>query len=528
MRKLKYIKIFEAFKSNKLTKTLKYTKSESREFLSLLRNVLRNIDFPESEISDEYFEYMPFKKALYYTKTVSTEKCIATSNQEFPDHGIDGEACKDGKIRRMWGSRQRSVTCPRCEGTGIKRERPELKLVKFWFDMDGNFITGSAFDGTVLKTSKLDDNLKNYDVVKEVEDLQSLQNGSIVLFVRNGDGKEIIGYKYDKYLIQNEIRGDTPWSFSYRNLARYSFNYIYDTISKIKLLKPKADLPVDPYSWNLSIRSRGDVVRSSCENNIKRANFALILDIDKVKKSKFDKVNDIQIRRIGLKDGAFLSNEEIKRRNIKGYISKISKSFDASNISDDLSDTKRLAEKLFRNRYALFVLLGTNNRLSGIIDSLYNFIEADGDDSQPRKMEELNYNIENSIKSSYNSNLSKNLPYVLNRIDKEFGKESTNKKLLNKMIETSELIHGVISSSKIETIEDLEVLNMKLNSIKSLFTTYNTHNLVKVANMCNHIYSRSEDQAFDTITSRYYSVGESEKNIAIKRMSVIDNIIKKL
>jgi len=26
--------------------------------------------------------------------------------------------------------------------------------------MDGNFITGSAFDGTVLKTSKLDDNLK--------------------------------------------------------------------------------------------------------------------------------------------------------------------------------------------------------------------------------------------------------------------------------------------------------------------------------------------------------------------------------
>jgi len=231
-------------------------------------------------------------------------------------------------------------------------------------------------------------------------------------------------------------------------VARYSFNYRYDTISKIKLLKPKADLPVDPYSWNLSIRSRGDVVRSSCENNIKRANFALILDIDKVKKSKFDKVNDIQIRRIGLKDGAFLSNEEIKRRNIKGYISKISKSFDASNISDDLSDTKRLAEKLFRNRYALFVLLGTNNRLSGIIDSLYNFIEADGDDSQPRKMEELNYNIENSIKSSYNSNLSKNLPYVLNRIDKEFGKESTNKKLLNKMIETSELIHGVISSYK--------------------------------------------------------------------------------
>ena len=55
MRKLKYIKIFEAFKSNKLTTTLKYTKSESREFLSLLRNVLRNIDFPESDLEESQY-----------------------------------------------------------------------------------------------------------------------------------------------------------------------------------------------------------------------------------------------------------------------------------------------------------------------------------------------------------------------------------------------------------------------------------------------------------------------------------------
>jgi hypothetical protein len=91
MSKLQHIKLFEAFESIKLTKTLGYIKdkSDKNNFLDRLKRVCGSIDFPYSKLSDEFFEYLPFKKALDKAAIVTDEPCVATSRSEFPEHSIE-------------------------------------------------------------------------------------------------------------------------------------------------------------------------------------------------------------------------------------------------------------------------------------------------------------------------------------------------------------------------------------------------------------------------------------------------------
>ena len=55
---MKYIKLFEAFESSKLSKTLKFIKDEESklEFIQSIRKVCDNIEFPVSKLKDEYFQ----------------------------------------------------------------------------------------------------------------------------------------------------------------------------------------------------------------------------------------------------------------------------------------------------------------------------------------------------------------------------------------------------------------------------------------------------------------------------------------
>ena len=62
MNNLKYIKLFEAFESIKLTKTLGFiNKGSNAIFISQLKTIASKLDFPISKYSDDYFQYLPFK-----------------------------------------------------------------------------------------------------------------------------------------------------------------------------------------------------------------------------------------------------------------------------------------------------------------------------------------------------------------------------------------------------------------------------------------------------------------------------------
>jgi hypothetical protein len=79
MRQLKYIKLFEAFESIKLTKILGYINQESRiGFIKKLESISRQYDFHMSNFSDDMFQYLSFKKALNVKLEEKTEPCKET------------------------------------------------------------------------------------------------------------------------------------------------------------------------------------------------------------------------------------------------------------------------------------------------------------------------------------------------------------------------------------------------------------------------------------------------------------------
>ena len=65
MPEMKYLMLFEAFESKILSKTLGYINtSDKSSFMDRIKRLCKTIDFPLSKMSDEYFEYLPFKSAL--------------------------------------------------------------------------------------------------------------------------------------------------------------------------------------------------------------------------------------------------------------------------------------------------------------------------------------------------------------------------------------------------------------------------------------------------------------------------------
>lgn len=150
MKNLKHIQIFEAFESRILSKTLGYIESNDRStFMDRLKRLCKSIDFPLSKMSDEYFEYLPFKSALNRAAMTGDEPCEATSKSEFPQYAVAGEKCTNGKIKRQWGARTRDVVCPVCNGSGVKPKKSEIKLVKFWFTAEGKLVANTLVDGMI-------------------------------------------------------------------------------------------------------------------------------------------------------------------------------------------------------------------------------------------------------------------------------------------------------------------------------------------------------------------------------------------
>ena len=66
MKNLQHLQLFEAFESTKLSKTLGFIKEKKDKeiFLEKIKNICQSIDFPYSKLSDEFFDYLPFKSAL--------------------------------------------------------------------------------------------------------------------------------------------------------------------------------------------------------------------------------------------------------------------------------------------------------------------------------------------------------------------------------------------------------------------------------------------------------------------------------
>jgi len=524
MKNLKHIQIFEAFESKILSKTLGYINtSDKSSFMERIKRLCKTIDFPLSKMSDEYFEYLPFKSALSRAAMTGDEPCEATSNSEFPEFAVAGENCTNGKIKRQWGARTRDVVCPVCGGSGVKPKRSEVKLVKFWFTSEGKWVATTLVDGITRAGknkpgAKFSTNYSDYTVGRSISNLNDLVGGEMVSVVLGSD--QVIAYIFKErnryYAIQDVKSGSSPGESGWRKFGRYSWALGAHEYSNLKLLTPKVKVEdkeeVDPYTWNVGIEFSYSGIRptpsTDVQTQIKDAHFGIVLDYGKLRKSEFETVQDTEASRQVAKKGSRLdpdqSDEEIKRKNIERYVNLLSQKLD---ISDDIANCNRLVTRSLGHKSALYIVYGSNiySNLGNIIDYYIKFMSATTDSNKKNYAEEISDRTTEMFKAgmrkaTQSDEVIKNIKSRLkssNRDEKYFQVLDMTQKL-------SDAIYDNIKNFQINDIEDLEVVAQKISSIRNVLKSDRYGLSRYFGNVIEYITSGREDRAYSYFTDNYY------------------------
>ena len=551
---LKYIRIYEAFESEILGKTLAFINKDSQStFLSHLKDITSSLDMPLSRLSDEQFQYLPFKRALNLNTTLEDDPCDATSGTAFPKYEVPGETCNGGMSKRKWGQSTRMVSCPICGGTGVKkRNNIEMKWVKFWFSKDGVFVTMTGTDGEIRdqysgvgKAEIFSRNESDYVLDRTVrrngEEVRSLVTGDIV---KINIGRSCIGMIWAegnrRYVLQDVQGGGQPTGSEWAKFARYSWEITQlDFNGSISLLRKK-DKPkekekeeeVNPYTWNalanfrygsFNLRNFPDM-----EQQLKDAHFALVLDWQELKNiastSEEKTLSTIKTERdVRKKDVlALKTDDEIRKANISRYIQSIS---DRINVTD-LKDLPKHLVRLFGwNSCGIYILSGRNfDAFSTVISIISKFLKSNEEEDKTYYLEQ----VKNLLRKTNRTNLEFN--ELVNTKLREAYKnlQDSNRDqytpILDKYFEFNKAIMDKFFKDKsVDCIEDLDTLYAKINSIRTLINNSSRYSNIKQSNVYFDNITRS-----DSWTLLYRYVEPSSINDTLSEFDSIIKVIQRM
>ena len=553
MKQLKYLKLFEGFESIKLTKTLGYIDKESRDrFVGYLRRLCKKSEFPLSQLNDEMFQYLPYNKALKVKVETEETPCKATSSSVFDrQYAISGEKCEGGRIKRMWGSRQRVVDCPNCSGTGIEPVKENLKVVKFWFTKDGQLVTTTGCDGTQNKSSIVK-SISGYKVVDTIDinsrewqdKIRGLKHLSNVLLKPSSNSEPIQSVFFvegsEYFCIQDSRQGGEPGGREWKNYGRFSWNVTGADFWTISVLEPskeedKKEEEVNPllYNYTLSFGWRDISLdkHTNVENSIKDAHFALVLDYDKVKNGDFKKVSQINSEREVIKSGSKLTvtDEMVRKENIQRYMNKIA---ERSDLISDISNVKAVASRMIGSLYCLYVVVPRSRfeeNFSRIINKYHEIMAL-----KEREYDGISHYVDGLkqfIKDSYEttsgdiSDIRKSLTYCRNKLSQDPDKK-VYLDLLNTLDEVSKQINEKILSLPFDCVEDLEIVKSKILSIRNLFNS-DTYNLSNLRYFMDSVNSGREQRSYDYLVNEWRLQSDNLEN-TIKGLETVKKIISRL
>jgi len=526
MKHLKHIQIFEAFESKILSKTLGYIETNDRNtFMDRLKRLCKSIDFPLSKMSDEYFEYLPFKSALARAAMTGDEPCEATSKSEFPDYAVAGEKCTNGKIKRTWGARTRDVVCPVCGGSGVKPKKSEIKLVKFWFTAEGKYVANTLVDGMIrtgrgsVRGARFSTKISDYTVGKAVNDLSTLSGGEFVSVEIHGEALIAYIYKYGSryYAIQDKNQGSTPSTSDWTRYGRYSWALGSGEYENMRLLTPKVQTKdeeeVDPYTWNTGLDFNYGGIRANTstdvQSQIKDAHFAIVFDFGKLRKSEFETTQDTKSgreeRKLGSKLDPNQSDESIKKKNIERYVNLLSQKLD---ISSDIANCNRLVSRSLGHKSALYIVYGTNiySYLGSIIDYYIKFMSTNDDRYKKSYADEISDKTNDLFKNGMRradiaSDAIKNIKSRL----KSNNKDEKYLQILDLTQKLSDVIYDNLKNYQINDIEDLEVVAQKISSIRNVLKSDRYGLSRYFGNVVEYLSAGREDRAYSHLTDNYYT-----------------------
>ena len=533
MKQLKYIKLFEAFESVRLTKTLGYIDTKSRErFIDYLKRLCKKSEFPISQLSDEMFQYLPYSKALKVNVVKEDKPCQATSKSEFNrQHAIEGEKCEGGRIKRLWGGRPRVVECPHCGGSGIEPAKEDVKLVKFWFSKDGSLINTTGCDGSVKDSPKMGSFEPGEVITSNSIDLSKLQSiphlTKVVLRTGRRDSEvQAILYKERReiFCIQDRYEGGTPSGRDWQKYGRFSWNisggdFISITVlNKVGYTDEKSE-EIDPLTYNFALNFGWSGIGldkwQDVENLIKDAHFALVFDWSKVKSGDFKKVPEIRSEREELKSGSKLTvkDEDIRRENIDRYMKKIA---EKSDLVKDISNVKSVVNRILGGQNSIFMIVGHSSYERKFSYLIVRYLEVlRYKEKYSEESDELKYvigNLKSTIQSSYESvstyvnDVRKCLDYCTTELKK--GEKSEYLELIKELQEVSQMMNQKIMSLPFDCIEDLEIVKSKVTFFRSLFIS-DTYGLDNLRYFIDDALNGREKRSLDRLVNEWRLSGEN-------------------
>jgi hypothetical protein len=514
---MKKILLFEKFESKSLNKIYSYiNKNDLNKFKHVLSSVSKKLDIPMSDIPEDIFQYLPYKKAIYLTKSLESIPCRG------PSPNIDGEFCSgptgdetQGKVKRTWGNHIRNVTCDVCKGTGIVYKKDtDIKWLKFWFSKDGRFICATVTNGQVIRQLTLDSGFTVVEKDLSYRKVNSYETGDI-FSIKFTDGKkaQFILYKRDGslYAIQNLRRGSEPRnSNQWKKYGTYSWCLDSSDFLEIDKIEPEVKEGQDqnPISWNLIYDyHKNEAIES--EPDLSDADFALVVDYAKLKNLTIDrKLSEVIKNREDIKK--YLSVDQ-REKNISSYLSKITISLRDLNIQlRRCCGGTKMGFDLFRGNNLIY--------LKDFIVTLSNYIKSVDEESDVESKfysESLLKTIHNSLSKSYNNRF---FDILLKKCAPDY------RKLVAKIFELNDAIYEKSKEIRVDTIDDALFFEDFLITIRRRMLNDNRFDYVYlVADRVNNYIDTLSDNQSDV---DYFLHRICRENDVDKFVSNIDAFIK--
>jgi hypothetical protein len=476
---MKYLKLYEAFESNILSKTLKYLSKKSKEsFLKEVKQICDEMDFPYSKLSDEYFEYLPFNNAL-----------------------------------------------KKIDGTN--------KIYKFWLNSDGDLINTTLTDGEILKQKYTSGDSIGEDndyvgvgkIYTRYGELDELEDRSKIIILFRGDSKPSLATLLDDngdYFAIHDNRsfdGGTPDYHDYDEWSEYGeypwslrgtdFHKIQLAVHIDSIGDGEKEGEIDYYSYNKKYKPENKKDGNpSSRKFLNGSEFAILFNTSKI--SNFEPKSKIQSTRKEMKSGAqaLRDPEDIRKSNLERRLMEIAKKefnintfnelfnkilFDKYILFFNLDDTLKSIDqiiKLWENRDSDDILsddshmnalkkwydtlTDTTSPNRGEVNSFFGREASKSSREMGAKLTLQHYGkiTEGDINTKVTNTIFNTIKRLYNLRTDLLSKEATkmpNCKLLsNKLQELGQLIINKVKPSTFEDIDDIVIAQEKLNSISRI------------------------------------------------------------
>ncbi len=516
---MKYLKLFEAFEGEAISKVIKFLDKKlgndsSYAFKSTLKNIMKRYDIPIDKIKNNNLEYLNRNQALKIKSEGDVENqwglyCLkfwfSLDDGYLGYSGVGNQtfSFKDFKTgRRRSSSEELSLEeIQHLIDNGLKTG--ELIPVKNFSELK----TGDELVGILSDYSDSLENLGKFKIWRDGDQIYAIQNFAFG-GTPNNSTIELNGEEINRY-----TWGRGSWSLGESNYPaddHHKLHYYKESDKRLHI-RGKEMITTEsesPFDFNLPVRNNGSLTdwgnsNSISYENIEKSDFAIVFYIgdmlDPDKAEFYETPSSIKQEREKEKEGALKlkDDESIRRENIQRYTNTIISKMGINIDSTGLNNLEKLIKLSICDNFAIISLYKDEpglGSLNNIISNIYSLLEAD--------VESKNYYIERIIARYRNltdssNNVKKNFSTSYNIIKKEGGQIA---EVFDIFIETGNDIKKHLDSINIENIDDLVVVYHKLKAIYNIFRDDNLRVSNKIRNIMSDFYYSSDVQAY---CSRY-------------------------